>query len=326
MNMKHLCRKLVGFVAAATIGLLPLLASAQTDYPNKPIRFILGVSPGGLIDASARLIASYLSPRLNQQVIVENRPGAATTIAANAVLRADPDGYTYFYGGAMSASPIFLKNGAVDFVAQMKPVSQTLFAPFYLVVNSKVPANTIQELAAYSKQNPGKLNLADISPVTTMVVHAIAEQTGLDFTPIQYKGSAPALIALIGGEVDMVLDTVPNYVQHITAGKMRALMSTGRTRMPTLPDVPTGLEGKLIDFTTGSSFGIWAPPGTPDAIIKRLSDEMAVIAKNPEFIAKYHQTTRVDPMATSPAELLKAIDSDRALYGRVAKKIGFDPK
>ena len=324
--MKHPVRKLLSLVAATTIGLLPIAVSAQADYPNKPIRFVLGVAPGGLIDVSARIIASQLGPRLGQQVIVDNKPGAGTTIAANEVLKAKPDGYTFFYGGAMSASPIFVKNGAVDFVAQIKPVSQTLSAPFYLLVSTKVPANNIQELIAYSKKNPGKLNLADISPASTMVMHAIAEQSGLDFTPIPYKGSAPALTALIGGEVDLVLDTVPNYMQHIKAGKVRAMMSTGRARMPMLPDVPTGIEAKTIDFSTGSMFGIWAPPGTPDAIVKRINDEMAVIAKNPKFIAKFREATQVDPLATAPAELLKVVDADRALYSRVAKRIGFQPQ
>jgi tripartite-type tricarboxylate transporter receptor subunit TctC len=226
----------------------------------------------------------------------------------------------------MSASPIFVKNGAVDFVAQMKPVSQTLTAPFYLLVSTKVPAKTIQELAAWSKKNPGKLNQADISPASTMVMHAIAEQTGLDFTPIPYKGSAPAMTALIAGEVDLVLDTVPNYVPHIKAGKIRALMNTGTARMPALPDVPTGIEAKAINFSTGSMFGIWAPPGTPDAIVKRLSDEMALIAKGADFIAKYREATHVDPQGTAPAELLKVVSADRALYDRVAKRIGFTPQ
>jgi tripartite-type tricarboxylate transporter receptor subunit TctC len=323
--MKKLVQKLFGAAAAGAIGLLPMAASAQ-DYPNKPIRYVLGVAPGGLIDVSARLVATQLSTRLGQQVIVDNKPGAGTTIAANEVLKARPDGYTFFYGGAMSASPIFVKHGAVDFVAQMKPVSQTMSAPFFLLVSTKVPANNIQELIAYSKKNPGKLNQADISPASTMVMHAIAEQSGLDFTSIPYKGSAPALTALIAGEVDLVLDTVPNYMQHIKAGKVRAILNTGRARMPALPEVPTGIEAKAIDFSTGSMFGIWAPPGTPDAIVKRMNDEMSVIAKNPELIAKYREATQVDPLATSPAELLKVVEADRALYSRVAKRIRFQPQ
>ncbi len=241
-------------------------------------------------------------------------------------LKAEPDGYTFFYGGAMSASPIFVKNGAVDFVTQMKPVSQTLSAPFYLLLSTKVPANTVQELVAYSKKNPGKLNQADISPASTMVMHAIAERNGLDFTPIPYKGSAPALTALISGEVEMVLDTVPNYVPHINTGKVRAIMNTGRARMPQLPDVPFGIETKSIDFSTGSMFGLWAPPGTPDAIVKRVSDEVAAISKDAAFITKFREATQVDPIGSTPAELLKVVEADKALYERVARRINHQPQ
>ena len=324
--MRTIVRNLLGIAAAGTIGLAPLAAAAQAAYPSKPIRIILGVAPGGLIDASARLVATQLAPRLGQPIIIDNRPGAATTIAANAVLKAEPDGHTFFYGGAMSASPIFVKHGAVDFVTQMKPVSQTLSAPFFLLLSTKVPATTIQELAAYSKKNPGKLNQADISPSSTMVMHAIAERNGLDFTPIPYKGSAPALTALISGEVEMVLDTVPNYLAHIKSGKERAIINTGRARMPALPDVPSGIEAKVIEFSTGSMFGLWAPPGTPDAIIKRVSDEIAAIAKDPAFIAKFREATQVEPMGSTPAELLKVVESDKALYERVAKRIGHQPQ
>jgi len=324
--MKNIACNLLGVLACSAIGALPCAATAQANYPDKPIHFVVGVAPGGLIDVSARIIASQLSTRLGQQVLVENKPGASTAIAANDVLRAKPDGYTFFYGGAMSASPILLKQSAVDIPAQMKPVTQTLFAPYYLIVSSRLPVRTLPELAAYSKKNPGKLNLADISPVTTMVAHAIGEQVGLDFTPVPYKGSAPGLVALLAGEVDMVVDTSPNYLQHIKAGKMRALISTGRARTTALPDVPTGIEAKVIDFSTGSVFGVWAPAGTPDAIIKRLSDEMATIAKDQGYIAKFREATQGDPLGTSPTELFKAVDSDRALYSRVAKRIGFQPQ
>jgi tripartite-type tricarboxylate transporter receptor subunit TctC len=272
------------------------------------------------------MTASYLGPRLKQTIIIENRSGANTTIAANAVLKAEPDGYTFFYGGAMSASPIFVKNGAVDFVSQMKPVSLVVSAPFYLLVNSKVPASNSQALVAYSKQHPGKLNFADNAPASTLVMHAIAERTGLDFTPIPYKGSAPSLNALIADEVDLVLDTVPNYMPHIKTGKVRPLMSTGRARGQVLPDVPTGAELKVIDFSAGSMFGLWAPPGTPDAIVKRVADEVAAIAKSPEFIAKFRETTQVEPVGSTPAELLKVVEADKALFSSVAKRIGYEPQ
>jgi tripartite-type tricarboxylate transporter receptor subunit TctC len=324
--MKRIASMAWGLVAAATFTALPMAASAQTDYPAKPIRIIVGVAPGGLIDATARITASYLGTRLRQTLIIENRAGANTTLAANAVLKAPADGYTFFYGGAMSASPIFVKHGAVDFVSQMKPVSLVVAAPFYLLVNSKVPATSTQALIAYSKQHPGKLNFADNAPASTLVMHAIAERTGLDFTTIPYKGSAPSLNALIADEVDLVLDTVPNYMPHIKTGKVKPLMSTGRARSQALPDVPTGTELKVIDFNAGSMFGLWAPPGTPDAIVKRVGDEIAAIAKNPEFVAKFRDITQVEPVGSTPAELLKVVEADKALFTSVAKRIGFEPQ
>jgi tripartite-type tricarboxylate transporter receptor subunit TctC len=305
---------------------MPLAAGAQEKYPSKPIRRILGVAPGGLTDVTARLTAAYLTTRLGQQVIIENRPGANTTLAANAVLKAAPDGYTLFYGGVMSASPLFVKNGPVDFVTQMKPVSQVFAAPFYVLVSSKVPAKTMPELVAYSKANPKKLNFADGAPLGTMVMHAIAERTGITYTSIPYKGSAPSMNALIAGDIDMTLDTVPNYLPHIQTGKLRALMSTGRTRSPALPDVPAGAEIKGMDFNPASVQSLWAPPGTPDAIVQRLSKEVAAVVGDPEFRAKFRTATQVDPAASTPDELLKAIEADKALYGRIAKQVGYEPQ
>jgi tripartite-type tricarboxylate transporter receptor subunit TctC len=315
-----------GLLATATIGVMPMAADAQDKYPNRPIKIIVGVAPGGLIDVTARLTATHLASRLGQPIVVENRPGANTTIAANAVLKAAPDGYTFFYGGAMSASPIFVKAGAVDFVKQMKPVSLVVSAPFYLLVNSKVPAKTVTELVDYSKRNPGKLNFADGAPASTLVMHAIAERSGLSFTPIPYKGSAPSLTAVIADEVDMTIDTVPNYMQHIKAGKVRAMMSTGQARTQALPDVPTGTEAKVIDFNAASVLALWAPPGTPDAIVQRLSKEIAAITKTPEYLDKFRSATQVDPVGSTPAELLKVIEADNALFSGVAKRIGYQPQ
>jgi len=317
-------RYTVATIAALAIGMTPIGAAAQDKYPSKLVHIVVGVAPGGLIDVTARLLAKYLQPRLGRPIIIENKPGANTTIAANAVLKAAPDGYTLFYGGAMSASPIFVKNGGVDFVTQMKPVSLVLSAPFYLLVNNNVAAKSIQELSAYSKKKP--LNYADNAPASALVMSAIAERTGLNFRPIPYKGSAPSLTALISGEVDMGLDTVPNYLPYIKSGKVRALMSTGRARTQALPDVATGIEEKVIDFSTGSVFGLWAPPGTPDAIVQRLSTEIAAIAKDPEFREAFLKATQTEPLSSTPAELLKVIESDKALYSSVAKRIGYQPQ
>lgn len=176
--IKSTTRAICAILAAASLTTVSTSALAQNDYPKRPIRLILGVAPGGLIDVTARLLAESLSPRLGQPIVVENKPGGNTTIGANAVRTAAPDGDTFFYGGVMSASPIFVKNQPVDFVTQMKPVSLVLSVPFYLLVNtSKVPAKTMPELVAYSKQHD--LFYADAAPLSTVVMYAIGERTGL---------------------------------------------------------------------------------------------------------------------------------------------------
>jgi tripartite-type tricarboxylate transporter receptor subunit TctC len=208
----------------------------------------------------------------------------------------------------------------------MKPVSRLLSAPFFLLTSTKVPAKTMQELVAYSKQNPGKLNYADGAPLSAVVMHAIGERTGLSYTPVPYKGSAPSLTALIAGEVDMALDTVPNYLQHIKTGKVQAVMNTAKTRAPILPDVQAGAEVKGMDFEAASVLSFWAPPGTPDAIVDRLSKAIAKVASNPEYREKFRAATQVDPSPSTPAELLKAIESDKALYSGVAKRMKYEPQ
>lgn len=324
--MNRIVCKLWCILVVVAIGMMPMGAAAQTNYPNKPIRIILGVSPGGTFDAGARVTAQYLQQRLGQPVVVENRPGANTTIGANAVLQAAPDGYTFFCGGVMSASPALVKNSAVDFITQLKPVSLLSSTPWYLIVNSKVPVRTIAELAAYSKQHPDELNYAETAPLATLMMTAIAERTGIKFTTIPYKGSGPALAAVVAGEAQMVLDTVQNYLQHIEAGTVRALMTTGSARMPELPGVPAAPEIKGIDFTGASRLSVWAPPGTPDAIINKISQEIASLAKNSEFRKKFRSVVQVDPLGTTPAELLKISETDKVFYGKIIKQIGFQPQ
>jgi tripartite-type tricarboxylate transporter receptor subunit TctC len=315
----------LAWVGASAV-LAPSLARAQA-YPERPIRMVLGVAPGGLIDVTARLVASHLGARLGQSIIVDNRPGANTTIAANLVVQAPADGYTLFYGGAMSASPIFVKNNAVDFLTQLKPVSMVVSAPFYLLVSAKVPAKTFEELVAWSKQKPGKLNFADGAATSTMLMHAFAGRTGLDFTPIPYKGSAPSLAALLSGEVDMSLDTVPNYVPHIERGTIRALLNSTGKRSAVLPNVPAATEIKGVDFTAASNLSLWAPRNTPDSIIRKLSTEIAALARNPEFVSKYRAATNnLDPVLSSPDELYRWIDGDRKLYSDVARQMKYEPQ
>ncbi len=323
--MKKVMNQIAKLVMVA--GTVLALGSAQAqDWPARPIKFILGVAPGGLQDASARLLATELSKRLGQPIVVENRPGANTTIGANAVVQAQGDGYTFFYGGAMSASPVFVKNNAVDLVTQLKPVSLVLAAPFFLLVNSKVPANTLQELVDYSKKHPNELNFGDGAPLSTVVMHAIASRAGLTFTSIPYKGSAPSFAALLAGDVQMTLDTVPAYIQHIQSGRVRALVNTSNARYPQLPDVPSAADVKGLNINAASVLSLWAPKSTPDAITRKVSSEIASLSRNADFRTRFKAATNVEPVGSTPEELLSSVQADRALYTQVAKQIGYVPQ
>ncbi|MDM0116308.1 tripartite tricarboxylate transporter substrate binding protein [Variovorax sp. J22R133] len=324
--MTKFIRKLVKLAAVAGATLTFASAQAQS-WPTRPIKLILGVAPGGLIDLSARQLATELGAKLGQPVIVDNRPGANTTIGANAVVQAPGDGYTFFYGGVMSASPVFVKTNAVDVTTQLKPVSLVLSSPFFVVVNSKVPAKTFQELVDYSKKNPDAVNFADGAPLSTMVMYAIASRTGLKFTAIPYKGSGPSLQALISGEVQMNLDTVPNYVQHIQAGTVRPLLNTSNVKYSALPDVPTAADVKGLDkLNAASVLSMWAPKTTPDEIVNKMSGAIAAIARDPAFRTKFKASTNVDPIGSTPAELLSAVKADKALYEQVTKQVGYVPQ
>lgn len=318
-------QSLAKLAAVASIALTLGIAHAQT-WPTKPIKIILGVAPGGLIDLSARIMATELGTKLGQPVIIDNRPGANTTIGANAVVQAPGDGYTFFYGGVMSASPVFVKTNSVDVTTQLKPVSLVLSSPFFLVVNSKVPVKTFQELVDYSKKHPDELNFADGAPLSTMVMYAIASRSGLKFTPIPYKGSGPSLTALISGEVQMTLDTVPNYVQHIQAGTVKPLLNTSTTKYAPLPDVATTADVKGLNLNAASVLSLWAPKSTPDDIVKKVSAAIAAMAKDPAFREKFRKSTNVDPVGSTPEELLSSVQADKALYTQVTKQVGFVPQ
>lgn len=318
-------RSLAKLAAVAGIALTLGIAHAQT-WPTKPIKIILGVAPGGLIDLSARIMATELGNKLGQPVIIDNRPGANTTIGANAVVQAPGDGYTFFYGGVMSASPVFVKTNSVDVTTQLKPVSLVLSSPFFLVVNSKVPVKTFQELVDYSKKHPDELNFADGAPLSTMVMYAIASRSGLKFTPIPYKGSGPSLTALISGEVQMTLDTVPNYVQHIQAGTVKPLLNTSTTKYAPLPDVATTADVKGLNLNAASVLSLWAPKSTPDEIVKKVSAAIAAMSRDPAFREKFRKSTNVDPVGSTPEELLSSVQADKALYTQVTKQVGFVPQ
>ncbi len=298
-------------------------ASAQT-YPSKPVKLIVPFGAGGPIDVMGRLIAQWLSSPLGQQVVVENRVGASGAIGTRAVAAAEPDGYTLLLGSVttMVTGPLLSKSVAYDPFRDFAPVALLASTPFALVVAARVPASTPQELVAYARANPGKLNFG--TPVGTLS-HLTGElfrlKTGIDFVTIPYKGAATAVTDIVGSQVDMTFEPTSVLVSHIHDGKVRALGVTSATRSQQLPDVPTMIESGIADFTSYSWTGVLAPARTPAAIVSRLNAVINQGLNSPEMasnLAKFGAAT----MIGSPQDFAAFIAEESKKWGTIIKSAG----
>ncbi len=309
-------------VMAALIATQSVLA--QT-WPTKPIRLVVPFSAGGNTDIVARLFAQELSKALGQPVIVDNKPGAAGNIGADAVAKSPPDGYTFVMGtvGTHAINASLYKKMPYDTVKDFTPVTLLASVPNVLVIDPALPVKSVKELVAYGKAHPGKLNFASSGVGTS--IHLSGEMfritTGLDMTHVSYKGSPPALTDLMGGQVQLMFDNLPTSLPYIKAGKLRALAVTTAKRVPSLPDVPTMVEAGFPGFETGSWFGVLAPAGTPKEIITKLSTELLRILKTPEMQEKLLQQG-AQPVGLGPEDFAAHIKSEMAKWGKVVKESG----
>ena len=246
-------------VSAAALPAVSRIARAQT-YPSRPVRIIVGFSPGGPTDIVARLIGQYLSERLGQQFVVENRPGAGGNIGAEAVARAQPDGYTLLLVSAANAISATLYNNLnFVFLRDIAPIAGVVRVPNIMEVNTSVPAKTVPEFIAYAKANPGKINMAGVNGTTLQLAGELFKMmAGVDMIHVPYKGAAPALTDLLGGQVQVMFDNVSSSIAHIRAGKLRALAVTTATRANVLPDIPT-----VGEFVPGYEASAWQGIGAP---------------------------------------------------------------
>ena len=248
-------------------------ASAQS-YPDKPIKMIVPFPPGGPIDTMARLTGQSMSASLGQQVIVENRPGAGSTIGFKAAAAADPDGYTLLFGssGSLGVAPALYPTLDVDPLKHFATVATTSLLPHIMVVGPNVPANTVAEFVAYAKANPGKLNYgAGLGTPPHLLSTLFKTQAGLDITYIPYKGSAPSVTDLIGGQTHFTIDGMLILIPQVKAGKLRALAVARPERWPDLPNVPTFVESGFPDLNIDAWTGVVAPKGTPAPVIAKLN-------------------------------------------------------
>src|SRR5262249_5635608 len=273
--------------AAAALPAVSRIARAQA-YPARPVRLIVGWPPGGPAGLFARLIGQPLSERLGQPIIIENRPGAASNMATEAVVRAPPDGYTLLQISSVNAYNATLYDKLnFDFVRDMVPVASIYRGPAVLVVHPSFPAKSVPELIAYAKSNPGKINMASAGVGSTQHVYGelFKMMTGVDMFHVPYRGAAPAMTDLLAGQVQVMFDTLATSIEHIRSDKLRALAVTSATRLDVLPGIPT-----VGDFVPGYEAtgwqGVGAPRSTPAAVIEKLNREINAVLADPNLNAR----------------------------------------
>jgi tripartite-type tricarboxylate transporter receptor subunit TctC len=319
MNRRHLIRA-VGTLLAGT---LAGGAWAQaTKYPDHPITLVVPSAPGGTTDFTARLIGDNLSRALGQPVIVDNKAGGAGNIGNQAVAKAKPDGYTLLvaYSGYQVGNPHLFAKAGWDPIKDFAPVAMLTRAPQVLVARANLPANTLGELIAYAKANPGKLNYASSGngSIQHIAGELLKQLTGTFITHIPYRGAGPAVQDLMGGQVDLFITTPAAVVQQVKAGKLKALAVTSTTRLAALPQVPTAEEAGLKGFTLDSWFALYAPAGTPPEIVQTLNSEVAKVLAMPDTKRKAEESgTAVETM--SPVQLAEFTRKELDYWGRVIK-------
>jgi tripartite-type tricarboxylate transporter receptor subunit TctC len=320
-------RGLMTLVAVVVVSLAAPLAFAQAaaGYPAKPIRLVVPFPPGGTTDILARDVAQKLSEMWGKQVIVDNRPGAGGNIGADLVAKAAPDGYTLVMGtvGTHAINPSLYKKMPYDHVKDFAPVILVAGVPNVLVVNPSLPVHSVQELITYGKANPGKLNFASSGNGTS--IHLSGElfktMTGVEMTHVPYKGSAPALTDLIGGQVQLMFDNLPSSLGFIKAGKLRALAVTSAARSPTLPDLPTIAESGLPGYEASSWFGVLAPAGTPRDIVQKVNQAIGAWLDTQDAKQRLLAQGAI-PAGGTPEAFAKHIAAETAKWAKVVKASG----
>jgi tripartite-type tricarboxylate transporter receptor subunit TctC len=307
---------------AAALTSVPRLARAQA-YPSRPVRWIVGFAPGGTTDILARLMGQWLSERLNKPFIIENRPGAGANIATEAVVRAPADGYTLLLVGPPNAiNATLYENLNFNFIRDIAPVAGIARVPQVMTVNPSVPAKTVPEFIAYTKANPGKINMASggVGDPGHVAGELFKMMAGVNLTHVPYRGAALAVTDLLGGQVQVMFNGIPPSIEYIKAGRLRALAVTTAMRSEALPDIPA-----VSDFVPGyeasGSYGIGVPKGTPVEIVDRLNKETNTGLADSKLRARFADLGALT-MPMTPAEFGKLITDETEKWGKVVKFAG----
>jgi tripartite-type tricarboxylate transporter receptor subunit TctC len=313
-----ICLIAMGISAIASIG-----SAAALDYPTRPVKWVVGYPPGGATDIIARLIGQRLSERLGQQFIIENKPGAGNNIGTESVVNADPDGYTVLLiNPANYINASLYTNLKFNVVRDIAPVAAFNRVPNVMTVAKDVPAKTVAEFIAYVKANPGKVNMASSGNGTS--VHLSGEMfmmmSGTKMQHVPYRGAAPAITDMLGGQVQLIFDNMPSIIQHVRAGSLRALAVTTTARSALLPDVPV-LADTVPGYEASALFGMGAPKKTPKEIIEKLNKEINAVLAEPATKAKLIDLGG-EPLIGSPEDFGTMIVAETDKWEKVVKAAG----
>ncbi|MBP8061483.1 MAG: tripartite tricarboxylate transporter substrate binding protein [Polaromonas sp.] len=317
--MKKLTQHLQHGLALASL-CLPLAVLAQA-FPSKPITLVVPNPPGGLVDTSARLVAEPLARVIGQSVVIDNKPGASGNLAYQNVARSAKDGHTLLvsYSGYHIANPILMDKLPWE-LKDLTPVGLITIATNVIAVHPSVPANNLKEFIAYAKQNPGKLNYASqgngsVSHIGTEIFKL---QTGVSMVHVPYKGSGQAIADVLAGQVQVFITTPPSVMGHVQSGKLRALAVTGKTRHPQMPQVPTAAEAGLSGFELESWVALYAPAGTPPAVLQKLSQDVKRSMELPETKQRA-DAAGIEVRFLSPADTTRQLERETIDWGRAIK-------
>ena len=322
MRKTATCLSVALLIAACAVAAAPARAD---DYPSRKITLVVPYPPGGGVDAMARVMAQKLSDAFHQQVIVENRGGAGGTVGTRFVARAEPDGYTLLLGhtGTISINPSLYPKLDIDPRRDFAPIGLVASMPVALLANPSFPAKTVAEVIAYAKKEPGKLNVGTSAMGTGgyMAAEAFKAEADVKVAIIPYKGTAPVMTDLIGGQMPVAFGVLPPALGNIKAGTLRAIAVSSKTRFSLLPDVPTFDESGMPGFEAVLHYGLLAPHGTPPAIVEKLSAEVRKAVADPDVQKRIHFEGG-DPLTSTAAEYAADIDKEEKKWGGLVHKLG----
>ncbi|RXH21502.1 MULTISPECIES: tripartite tricarboxylate transporter substrate binding protein [Bradyrhizobium] len=316
-------RTALGLLAASPLAATPLSKALAADYPARPVKWVVGYPPGGATDILARLIGQRLSEKFGQQFVIENKPGAGNNIATESVINAEPDGYTLqLVNPANYINASLYTNLKFNFVRDMAPVASFQRVPNVMTVNKDVPAKNVVEFIEYVKANPGKVNMASSGNGTS--VHLSGEMfmamTGCKMQHVPYRGAAPAITDMLGGQVQVIFDNMPSIIQHIRSGSLRAIGVTTAERSPQLPDVQAIAE-TVKGYEASALFGMGAPKNTPKEIIAKLNSEINTLMKEPDMTKRLVELGG-EPRVQTPEAFGEEIKAETEKWKKVVEFAG----